>query len=47
MEDIGVEGRMILKCTLKTEGERVWTGYFHIRMETTGKFCKIGTESFS
>jgi hypothetical protein len=30
MEDLDVEGRMIIKCVLKTEGERVWTGFFHI-----------------
>lgn len=47
MEDIDVEGIMILNCILKTESERMWTGFFHIKMETTGKFCESGTESFS
>jgi hypothetical protein len=47
MEDLDVEGRMILKCIFKTEGERLWTGFFHIRIETTGKFYERGNEYFS
>jgi hypothetical protein len=47
MEDIGVEGRMILKCILKIFCEGVGTGFFRIRIGTIDRFYERGKESFS
>jgi hypothetical protein len=34
LEDLGVDGRIILKIILKEQCERVWTGFILIRTES-------------
>jgi hypothetical protein len=36
LEDVHVDGRIILKCILKKYNERTWTGLIWLRIETSG-----------
>jgi hypothetical protein len=36
-EDLGVDGRTILQCTLKKQGEEVWPGFIWLRTETVDR----------
>jgi hypothetical protein len=33
-KDLGVDGQVILKCTLRKLGERVWTGFIWLTIGT-------------
>jgi hypothetical protein len=35
-EEIGVDGRIILKWILKKQNGRMWIGFFWLRMGTSG-----------
>jgi hypothetical protein len=35
-EDLGADGRIILKCVLGKEGWRVWIGFIWLRIGTGG-----------
>jgi hypothetical protein len=36
LRDLGVDGRIILKCMLKKKGVRVWAGFIWLRTGTSG-----------
>jgi hypothetical protein len=36
LRDLRVYGRIILKCILKKQDVRVWTGFIWLRIETAG-----------
>jgi hypothetical protein len=37
LEDLGADGRIILKCILRKQVERVWTGLMQLRIWIVGK----------
>ena len=45
MEDIGIDGRIMLKHTLKKENERSWTGLIWLMMGRIGLSCGHSDES--
>jgi hypothetical protein len=36
LEDLGMEGRIIIKCLLGRWDEKAWTGFIWVRIETSG-----------
>jgi hypothetical protein len=38
LEDLGVDGKVILRLIFKEEGGRVWTGFIWFRLENSGWF---------
>jgi hypothetical protein len=36
LEDLGVDGRVMLECILKKSGRNVWTGLIFVRKGTSG-----------
>jgi hypothetical protein len=36
LEDLGVDGRIILRCVLKKKGVRVWTGFIWLKIGISG-----------
>jgi hypothetical protein len=36
IEDLGISGRVMFKCTLKTDDIRMWTGFILLRIEAGG-----------
>jgi hypothetical protein len=44
LEDVGVNGRIILKCILKWGG--AWTRFIWLKMGTAGGLCKCGNGHF-
>jgi hypothetical protein len=37
LEDLGVDGKIILGCILKIKGEKLWIGRIWLRIGTNGK----------
>jgi hypothetical protein len=40
LEDLGVDGKIILKCILKTSDGEAWTGLIWLRIGTEDRFHK-------
>jgi len=36
IEDLGINGRVMFKCILKTDDRRMWTGFVLLRIEAGG-----------
>ena len=36
IEDLGINGRVMFKCILKTDDIRMWTGFILLRIEAGG-----------
>jgi hypothetical protein len=43
-EDLGIDGRIILKCIIKKKGATVWTGFIWFRTGASGGSCEHGNE---
>jgi hypothetical protein len=43
-EDLGVNGKIILKLILKKEGVRIWIGFICLRQGTTAGCCEHSNE---
>jgi hypothetical protein len=41
---ISIDGRIILKCMLRIQDGKAWTGFMCLRMGTCGRILKCGTE---
>jgi hypothetical protein len=42
--DVGVDGRTILKLSLKEKVVRLWTGFSWLRISSICEFCEYGNE---
>jgi hypothetical protein len=42
VEELSVDGRMILEWILKEKGRRLWTGIMWLRIGTSGCTCEYG-----
>jgi hypothetical protein len=36
VEDLGVDGEIVIECILEEEGGKLWTGLIWLRIETSG-----------
>jgi hypothetical protein len=45
LEDIGIDGVIILEWILRNYGGRVWTGFIWLRTGTGGASCEHGNEA--
>jgi hypothetical protein len=43
-EDLGIDGRILLKCILRKDDWIVWIGLIRLLMETSSGFCERGYE---
>jgi hypothetical protein len=41
-EDLGVDGKMILKCVLKKEGMTMWIGFSWFNIGSSPRSCEHG-----
>jgi hypothetical protein len=37
LEDLGIDGRIILDCILEKYGRKVWNGFIQLRIQTSGR----------
>jgi hypothetical protein len=37
LEDLGIDGKIILKLILRKQGGKVWTGFVWLRIGTSGE----------
>jgi hypothetical protein len=44
LEDLGVDGRIILECILRKQGEKVWTRCLWFRIGLVADSCELGNE---
>jgi hypothetical protein len=44
LEDLGIDGKTILKWSSKEEGVRVWSGLIWLRIDTLVSICGSGNE---
>jgi hypothetical protein len=44
LEDLAVDGRVLLKCVVKKWVEEAWTGLIWLRIGTVEGFCECGNE---
>jgi hypothetical protein len=40
MEDLGIDGKIVLEWILGKQGVKVWTGFILLRIGTSGRFHK-------